>query len=364
MLFLCAKRKDASWNDNSNEWTSSSERGVEISSPTAVDQQKHDTAETVMEPAEGNGLSLAEPKKSDAGRLVKGKLLSPVGEVNLVPIPTTKMNRNPVPPDIGCKGNSKQKRRPRLDSSSDSSISVGRNALPSIPVNPLVWMRDQQAPSLWTESDIADEHKLACLKSEVGHFFLFDNEKSFNVLIIRGCRLKFPCLRLGCENSHYPVFVENRNLHKMPQGARGCLVMYDPNEKEDTCPSKIIPGTPYKLGVVWQIEPMENRILLVAYETHKPMVCKETYNEETASDGDYCPFPFVRVPPPCVNDDDEYRWVLGNHFLPHRIEMGRHSFFLLINSTACDLMLICFRFPHRTSAVMDAINVTPKAPIV
>ena len=97
MLSLCAKRKDALWNDNSNEWTLSSERGVEISSPTAGDQQKHDTAETVMEPTEGNGFSLAKQTRSNAGRSVKGKLMSPVGQVNLLPILTTKTNRNSVP---------------------------------------------------------------------------------------------------------------------------------------------------------------------------------------------------------------------------------------------------------------------------
>ena len=71
MSSLRAKRKDASWNDNSDEWTSSSERGVEISSPTAGDQQKHDTEETVMEPTKGNGLPLAKQKRSNAGGLVK-----------------------------------------------------------------------------------------------------------------------------------------------------------------------------------------------------------------------------------------------------------------------------------------------------
>ena len=35
MSSLRAKRKDALWNDNSDEWTLSSEKGVEISSPTA-----------------------------------------------------------------------------------------------------------------------------------------------------------------------------------------------------------------------------------------------------------------------------------------------------------------------------------------
>ena len=151
MSSLCAKRKDALWNDNSDEWTLSSERGVEISSPTAGDQQKHNTEETVMEPTKGNGLPLAKQKRSNASRSVKGKLTSPVARVNSVPEARLEMNLNSVLPAIGCEGNSKQKRRPHLDSSSNSSVFVGRNVLPSIPVNPLVWMHDKHAPSFWTE---------------------------------------------------------------------------------------------------------------------------------------------------------------------------------------------------------------------
>ena len=91
-----------------------------------------------MEPTKGNGLPLAKQKRSNATRSVKEKLTSPVARVNSVPEARSEMNRNSVPPAIGCEGNSKQKRRPCLDSSSDLSTSVGRNVLPSIPVNLLV----------------------------------------------------------------------------------------------------------------------------------------------------------------------------------------------------------------------------------
>ena len=71
MLSLYVKQKDLLWNDNSDEWTLSSERGVENSSPMAGDRQKHVKEITLIEPTEENGPSLAKQKRSNARGLVK-----------------------------------------------------------------------------------------------------------------------------------------------------------------------------------------------------------------------------------------------------------------------------------------------------
>ena len=73
-----------------------------------------------------------------------------------------------------------------------------------------------------------------------GHFFVHEESAEFRVVIINGFRVKAEfeeeedSLGGAFNNGNAPSFIENRNLHKLPQGARGAVVMFDPLPTDNT----------------------------------------------------------------------------------------------------------------------------------
>ena len=117
--------------------------------------------------------------------------------------------------------------------------------------------------------------------------------------------------------------MENRNLHNLRQGARGSLVMFNPERDQDVEPTKVKAGTVYNLGVVWQIYPATRSILLFVYTGP----CISTSAAASVVPPFYSapldlPFPFGD------EDPDLVPFLLSHHFECRRIYMGAHSFFL------------------------------------
>ena len=99
----------------------------------------------------------------------------------------------------------------------------------------------------YTEEDLGplDRGPTCC---GCGHFFVHDEGPNFCIFVVNGVRVKafiedndnewHGAFKNGC-------FIKNRNLHKLPQAARGAVVMFNPVPSNNTCPSKIVPGTIY-----------------------------------------------------------------------------------------------------------------------
>ena len=114
----------------------------------------------------------------------------------------------------------------------------------------------------------------------------------------------------------------------MPQGSRGALVMYNPNKKWDTSPCLIVPGTPYRFGVIWHIDPLEEKIRLYYYHSHIPASLTEA---EVAALGtehfEACSY--LSLSTETFTVDKHVDYILDNHFLADEIPMGKHALFFV-----------------------------------
>lgn len=149
----------------------------------------------------------------------------------------------------------------------------------------------------------------------IGRFFTQVEDNIWSLWVIKDVRVKAGTFK----NGPATAFIENRNLHQLPQNGRHAWCMYNPLPVKDGSKTQMDPpGTPFMLGIVWNIDPNAGKIHLFTLngdnddiETLKPTKLGLPYTA--------CPY----------TTDDPYGNLLLNYCSPVILKMGQHSIYFV-----------------------------------
>lgn len=163
-----------------------------------------------------------------------------------------------------------------------------------------------------------------------GHFFVHEEGPDFRLVVINGNRVKDGAF----SNGKAPSFIENRNLNKLPQGARGASIMYNPEITRSTDPSKLKPGAIYRFAIIHFIDGRTDTMQIYEFDDGQQSGANvddgNRHGEEWSM---FTPgFPGFHNEIPAMHD------FLLNHCIKKQIQMGKHSFFFVNQIDGQDLI--------------------------
>ena len=133
------------------------------------------------------------------------------------------------------------------------------------------------------ESIVDSKNILRC--KGVGHYFIYSHGTGlgvpeFRVFLVRNARINDGSFK-DLIHSDVPIFVENRNFNIRSQGARGCLILFNPNPMKEKVVGKrlkmdtnVYKGDAFKLG--W-ISNIDGRRKCIEIYVLKSIPCQETF---------------------------------------------------------------------------------------
>ena len=191
---------------------------------------------------------------------------------------------------------------------------------------------NRRMPLTYTEADLGP-HDIGPNCRGRGHFFVHDKGPDFCLMVIKDVPVK----GRQEENEEYfegafhcgdcPAFIENRNLHQLPQGGRGSVVMFNPVPKK-LSPSQLVPGTIYHYGIMNYIFGGNDTIEL--YEFNNP-----TGKEDQHGD-DWCIYRTSICTLQC--EEEPFEDFLKYRCKKRTIKMGAHSIFFVNQIEGNDIM--------------------------